>query len=117
MRGLILLPSVAWFASWLLFAALAAAPCQGQELHAFFVDRLWTGIDEQVAIDQGVLLVADGKVVAAGPQSDVDIPAGAERHQLGAVTLIPGFPIAADAALASRPSPRSSAAPRPCCTR
>lgn len=63
------------------------------ETHAFFSKSIWTAEDEAL-IDDGVLLVIDGKISAVGSRSEVEVPAGAERHELGNVCLIPGLVVA-----------------------
>ena len=76
------------------FAFLVCTPLAcGQQVEAYFADSIWTG--NGAAISPGVLVVADGKVLAVGPANDVrSVPDGARKHVLGAVTLIPGLVIA-----------------------
>ncbi len=42
-------------------------------------------------ISNGIVVVTDDKIVAAGPQGAVSIPAGAKVIDLGDATLVPGF--------------------------
>ena len=42
-------------------------------------------------IEQGTIVIANGKIVAAGPASAVQIPAGATRVDLAGKTVIPGL--------------------------
>ncbi|MBX3174436.1 MAG: amidohydrolase family protein [Gemmatimonadaceae bacterium] len=43
------------------------------------------------AIQNGVVVVTDDRIVAVGPASSVRVPTGARRVDLGDVTLLPGF--------------------------
>jgi predicted amidohydrolase YtcJ len=43
------------------------------------------------AIQNGVVVVTDDKIVAVGPAASVSIPAGARTVDLGNATLLPGF--------------------------
>ena len=43
------------------------------------------------AIQNGVVVVTDDKIVAVGPAASVNIPAGARTVDLGNATLLPGF--------------------------
>ncbi|MTW13676.1 amidohydrolase family protein [Pseudoduganella eburnea] len=52
-------------------------------------ERVWTG--EGAAHGGWSVLVADGKVAAAGPTAEVPVPADAERIALPGKTLIPGL--------------------------
>ena len=42
-------------------------------------------------VQNGVVVVRDGKIVSAGAASSVDVPAGARVIDLGDATLLPGF--------------------------
>src|SRR4051794_25003544 len=42
-------------------------------------------------IANGVLVVQNGKIVAAGGANDVEIPADAERHDVAGKTIMPGL--------------------------
>lgn len=54
--------------------------------------RIWTGQD--AVINDGVLVVEDGKIAAVGPRDRISIPADAQVHNLGSAVLIPGLVIA-----------------------
>src|SRR5262249_21048234 len=60
---------------------------------------LWPG--NGPAIADAVLVVRDGKVIAAGKRADVAIPPDAVVHDLGDATIIPGL-IAAETSLAEK---------------
>lgn len=60
--------------------------------HAYRAARLWPG-DGPVIAD-AVLVVRDGKVVAAGKRSEVKLPANAVIHELGDGVIIPGLVVA-----------------------
>jgi imidazolonepropionase-like amidohydrolase len=71
---------------------LAASPAFAGPPHVYKAARLWTGTGPAIA--NGVLIVHDGKVVAAGPRDKVTVPEDAEVHDLGPAVLIPGLVIA-----------------------
>ncbi|MFL5341410.1 MAG: amidohydrolase family protein [Gemmataceae bacterium] len=83
---------------WLL-ALVFIAPAGAAEPQAFRCARLWPG--DGPAIVDAVLVVRDGKIVAAGRRADVAIPAGTVVHDLGDATIIPGL-IAAETSLADK---------------
>jgi len=72
--------------------ALLAAPAFAAELHAYRAARVWPG-NGPVIVD-GVLVVRDGKIVAAGRRADVTVPADAIVHDLGDAVIIPGLVVA-----------------------
>ena len=76
-----------------------AAPLGAAEPHAYRAARLWPGDGPPIA--DAVLIVRDGKIVAAGRRSDVPIPPDAVEHDLGEAVIIPGL-IAAETALAEK---------------
>lgn len=78
---------------------LFALPAAAAETHAYRAARLWPG--NGPAIADAVLIVRDGKVVAAGKRADVKIPNDAVMHDLGDVTIIPGL-VVAETTLADR---------------
>jgi len=80
-----------------LAAAAVAAPVDPP--HAYRAARLWPG-DGPVVAD-AVLVVRDGKVVAAGKRADVKVPADAIVHDLGDGVIIPGL-VVAETTLADR---------------
>ncbi len=62
------------------------------QTHAWIVGRLWNGTDD--AVTDAVLVVRDGKIVAAGSRNSVSIPAGAVVHDHSSAVMIPGLVIA-----------------------
>lgn len=72
--------------------AIFALPAAAAEPHAYRAARLWPG-DGPVIVD-AILVVRDGKVVAAGKRADVKVPDDAVMHDLGDATIIPGLVIA-----------------------
>lgn len=42
-------------------------------------------------VDNAAVVVTDGRITAAGPAGSVQVPAGAKRIDLGALTLVPGL--------------------------
>src|SRR5436309_740924 len=76
----------------LLLLALVAAPAAAAEPHAYKAARLWPG--DGPVITDAVLVVRDGKVVAAGKRAAVTIPADAVMHDLGDAVIIPGLVVA-----------------------
>jgi imidazolonepropionase-like amidohydrolase len=85
--------------SRLLAFLVLAGPASAAEPHAYRAAKLMTG-DGKTFTD-AVLVVRDGKVVAAGKFADVNVPADAVVHELGDVTIIPGL-IAAETSLAEK---------------
>ena len=69
---------------------LAAPGVQAQSLTAFVGARLIDGT-EGAPIQNGVLLVRDGRIEAVGNAGDIAIPADAERVDLAGKTLMPGM--------------------------
>src|SRR5438270_14083891 len=76
----------------LAVALIVAAPAAAGEPHAYRAARLWPG--DGPVITDAVLVVRDGKVVAAGKRSAIDVPADAVVHDLGDAVLIPGLVVA-----------------------
>src|SRR5438034_8116388 len=83
----------------LFLILVVASPAVAAEPHAFRAARIWTA--DGLPIPNGILIVRDGKIVAVGRQSDIEIPAGAVVHDLGDATIIPGL-IAAEPSLAEK---------------
>src|SRR5207253_3951803 len=83
--------------AWLLL--FIAAPLGAAEPHAYRASRLWPGDGPPIA--DAVLVVRDGKIVAAGPRNSTNIPADAVVHDLGDAVIIPGL-IAAETTLAEK---------------
>ena len=79
---------VVFFLTTLLFSASSEA----WQTDAYFVNRIWTGDGEP--IQDGVLIIADGKISDVGPRDSVQVPPGATRHELGNCVVIPGLVIA-----------------------
>jgi imidazolonepropionase-like amidohydrolase len=75
--------------SVVLTASLLTAS-QAGSTKAFTGMRLIDGTDRP-PVDNGTLLVRDGRVVAAGPAARVSVPTGAERVVLAGRTVIPGL--------------------------
>jgi imidazolonepropionase-like amidohydrolase len=75
-----------------LLVLLAAAPALAAPPHAYKAARIWTGTGPAIA--DGVLVVRNGKVVAAGPRDKITVPEDAEVHDLGPAVLIPGLVVA-----------------------
>ncbi len=75
--------------SLLVFLIPAAA---GVESDAFFARRIWTGQGQP--IENGVLVIVDGRVSAVGPVASTLIPKAATRHELGSRVIIPGLVVA-----------------------
>ncbi|QDV34538.1 amidohydrolase family protein [Tautonia plasticadhaerens] len=74
--------------------ATAAPP---EEAVAYRASRLWTG--DGPPIEDAVLVVADGRVVAVGDQAEVEVPETAREVDLGSsAVLIPGL-VAAETGL------------------
>lgn len=80
------------------FAAIVAAvlaatslPAQSAAgLKAYTGARIVTGLGTQT-IENGVLLVRQGRIEAVGPAAEVQVPAGAEQIPLTGKTIIPGL--------------------------
>ncbi len=58
----------------------------------FMAKRVWTGRGDP--IDDAVVVVVDGKIIAVGPRASTAIPTNAETHDLGDQTVIPGLVVA-----------------------
>ena len=83
MSNLALRPLLAVFLLSLAASVLAAGPV------LLTPERVWTG--EGAAHSGWSVLVADGKVAAAGPTAGITVPADAERVSLPGKTLLPGL--------------------------
>ena len=78
-----------------VFVVLAADPPAAQAPQAGAVTAL-TGarlIDGtgRAPIDQGTIVIRDGRIVAVGPAASVPIPAGATRVDMSGKTILPGL--------------------------
>ena len=69
---------------------LATAPLQGQDQPIAFEGATLHPVAGPT-VDNGVLVVADGAIVAVGAAGEVDIPADAERRDAGGKVIIPGL--------------------------
>lgn len=76
---------------------LCCEPLSAWQIDAYMADTIWTG--EGKPIENGVLLVVDGKIQSVGTQDAVEIPATARRHVLQGRTIMPGI-VAAQTQLA-----------------
>jgi imidazolonepropionase-like amidohydrolase len=75
----------------LFTSALAVLPAQQPSAtRAFTGMRLFDGTD-RAPIDDGAIVVREGRIVAAGASSSVAVPAGAERVALNGKTVVPGL--------------------------
>jgi imidazolonepropionase-like amidohydrolase len=77
---------LAWFAG--VTSSLDAQQPPG--VRAYTGMRLIDGTD-RAPIDNATIVVRDGRIVAAGQSSSVNVPAGAERIALTGKTVTPGF--------------------------
>lgn len=73
----------------LIFSASGRASA---DTHAFYAAAIWSGQGQ--AIENGVMVVTDGKISEVGVRGKVKVPAAAVTHELGEVTLMPGLVIA-----------------------
>ncbi len=64
-----------------------------QTTDAYFA-RLMLGDRDSQVIERGVLVVRDGKILAAGEEGKVEVPVDAIKHQLKNMTILPGLVIA-----------------------
>jgi imidazolonepropionase-like amidohydrolase len=67
----------------------ATVPVEAQT-RAFVGARLWDGTGA-APVDNAVLLVREGRVVALGPVEMVEVPPGAQRIDVAGRTIIPGI--------------------------
>jgi imidazolonepropionase-like amidohydrolase len=66
----------------------SAAPAQ-EKIQAFVGAHVIPVIGAE--FDNGVMVVQDGKIIDIGPAANVQIPDGAEKHDLSGKTLMPGL--------------------------
>jgi imidazolonepropionase-like amidohydrolase len=71
-------------------ATIDDASADGTGTQVFAGIRLWDGTGSE-AIEDAVLVVREGRVVAAGPAGTTPVPAGTERIDLTGRTVIPGL--------------------------
>ena len=74
----------------LLFPSQAAVDAQAPALAAYENARLIPG-DGRPAIEQGTLLIENGRIREAGASAGVRVPAGAARVDLRGKTVVPAF--------------------------
>ena len=75
------------------FLVALAKPVLTQETPLAFVGA-WiipVSLDGSVDIESGVLVIHQGKIVAVSPLDSVDIPSGAERHDVAGWVIMPGL--------------------------
>src|SRR6187401_2186051 len=85
-------PLSAMAAGFAVLVLFTLAPARGATpaVKAFVGGRLWDGTGAPAVAD-AVLVVQDGRVLAAGTARDVRIPSGAERIDVSGRFLIPGL--------------------------
>ncbi len=74
----------------LLLAAAALTRIAAQDAPQAFVGARLITISHG-EIEDGTLVVRGGKIVAAGPRAEVEIPRGATRHELRGKVVLPGL--------------------------
>lgn len=79
-----------WKTAALLAVSLAGTGCASEQVKAFAGARIFDGTGA-AAIEQGVLLVANGRIQAVGPADSVRIPSGAQRIDVAGKTIVPGM--------------------------
>jgi imidazolonepropionase-like amidohydrolase len=72
----------------LLASTMAALPAQAQ-VTAFVGGRIIDGTGK--VIERGTVVVRDGRIVQAGPQASVNVPAGATEVNVAGKTVMPGL--------------------------
>lgn len=84
------LVSGSWSWVLLLSAALLASPLAAQDIPQAFVGARIIPIEGE-EIEAGVLVVHHGKITAVGSLSSVQIPEGAQRHDVADKVILPGL--------------------------
>lgn len=74
----------------LLLPLLLVLPLRAQDAPHAFIGATLYPID-QAPIDDGVLLVQEGRITAVGARGTVEIPDAATRHDVAGKVLMPGF--------------------------
>ena len=74
----------------LLLSALAWPAAVDAQVIAISADRLIDVASGKV-VQQPIVIVSDGRITAAGPRSEVQVPAAARRLDLPGMTLLPGL--------------------------
>jgi imidazolonepropionase-like amidohydrolase len=70
-------------------ACAPPGPLPGEGMTAFLGASLFDG--RSAVIENAILLVQDGKIVAAGPAAQIEVPAGAEQVDLAGRYVTPGL--------------------------
>lgn len=98
-RGQAVLTLACWLGAIAALAASAAGspvfhadPQDSGQVHAWVVGRLWNGVAPPV--ENAVVLVRNGRILAAGARSDIAIPLSATVHDHSSEVMIPGLVIA-----------------------
>jgi imidazolonepropionase-like amidohydrolase len=78
-----------WLSAVLVLCLPAAVSLAQEKPQAYFGARLLTIAGPE--IDDGVLVVQGGKIVAVGSAADVQVPADAERHDVKGKVVMPGL--------------------------
>ncbi len=81
------------------------------QMQAYTVARIWTGQPNTAPIEDGVLLVNNGKVIAVGRKSEVAIPASAKVIDLPGRVIIPGL-VSAQSYLIESPDEEQTITPQ-----
>jgi len=81
--------SISWLLAPVLASVLTAQPAQPRR-QAFTGLKL-VDVTSGRIVDDGVLVVTDGRIEAAGPRSQVKVPAGAAAKALDGKYVVPGF--------------------------
>lgn len=76
---------------------LCCEPLSAWQIDAYLADTIWTG--KGAPIENGVLVVVDGKIQSVGPKDAVSIPSTAKQHHLKGRSIMPGI-VAAQTQLA-----------------
>jgi imidazolonepropionase-like amidohydrolase len=74
----------------LVLTVLGAARAGDAQVIAISADRL-IDVTAGRIVQQPLVVVTDGRITAAGPRGDVQVPAGARRIDLPGMTLLPGL--------------------------
>jgi len=76
----------------LLLLLVPGAMAQDDAVRAYYAGRIWPA--SAPPIDNGVMIVSGGKILAVGAKDKVEIPAGVEKIDLGVKVIIPGLVVA-----------------------
>ncbi len=103
------LPAKFGVAVWMAIMLVGFCQAQSPKTDVYFAKQLWDGRGEP--IEDAALLVQDGKILAVGPRLEVEVPATANRHELGDQTIIPGL-IATGTSLAGNQAEERTVTPQ-----